>query len=88
MYKIVKGIYHIDLRRSLDFNDSKTRGHNYRFFRENLGAKRANDYSRFVTIRHNFFLSRVAPLWNSLPSQVVTAQSLNSYKALIGKFLK
>ena len=54
MFKIVKGIDHIDLRRSLDFNDSKTRGHKYRFSREKFIAKRANDYSRFVTIRHNF----------------------------------
>ena len=54
MFNIVKGIYHIDLRRSLDFNDSKNRGHDYRFSRENFSAKRANEYSRFVTIRHNF----------------------------------
>jgi len=88
MFKIVKGIDHIDLRRSLDFNDSKTRGHEYRFSREKFSAKRANDYSRFVTIRHNFFLNRIASLWNSLPSQVVSAQSLNSFKARIDKFLK
>ena len=88
MFKIVKGIDHIDLRRSLEFNDSKTRGHEYRFSREKFSAKRANDYSRFVTIRHNFFLNRIASLWNSLPSQVVSAQSLNSYKARIDKILK
>ena len=58
MFKIVKGIDHIHLRRSIDFNDSKTRGHEYRFSRENFSAKRANDYSRFVTIRHNFFLEQ------------------------------
>ena len=88
MLKIVKRIDDIDRRKNLDFNDLKTRGHQYRFSRENLSAKKANEYSRFVTIRHNLFLNRVAPLWNSLVSQVVTVQSLNSFKARIGKFFK
>ena len=80
MFKIVKGIDDIDSRRSLDFNDSKARGHVYRFSREKFSAKRENDYSSFVTIRYNFFLNRVAYLLNSLSSQVVTVQSLNSLK--------
>ena len=80
--------YLLDLRRSLDLNDSKTRGHAYRFSREKFSAKRANDYSRFVTIRQKFLLNRVASLWNSQASQVVTAQSPNSFKASTDKFLR
>ena len=38
-------------------NDSKTRGHDYRFSRENFGANRENGLSRFVILRHKFFLN-------------------------------
>ena len=86
MFKIVKGIDDIDWRRSLDFNDSKTKCYEYHFSREKFSAKRTNDYSRFVTIRQNFFLNSVAPLWNSISSQVITAQSLRSFKEHIDKF--
>ena len=59
MLTIVKEIDQIDLRRSLDFNDSETRGHEYRFSREIFSEKRANDCSRFKNISHTFFLNRV-----------------------------
>ena len=86
MFKIIKGIDDIGWRRRLEFNDSVIRGQDYRFPIENFIAKIANDYSRFVIIRHNFFLNRVAPLWNSISSQVITAQSLRSFKEHIDKF--
>ena len=49
---------------------------------------------RFRTeLRRNFFSQRVVNLWNSLPTEVVEATSLNMFKArmdgfLIGKGIK
>ena len=76
------------LRRSLDLNHLKTRGHKYRFSREKFSAKRENYFSRFLTLRHIFFLKRVASLSESLRSLVETTQSLNSSKTCIYNFLK
>ena len=56
MFKIVKGIDDINWKRSLDFNASKTRGHEYRLSRENFSAK---------TIRQNFFLNREQSYFSS-----------------------
>ena len=37
--------------------------------------------------RHNFFLNRIAPVWNSLPDEIVDATSIESFKSKLDKFL-
>ena len=36
-------------------------------------------------IRANFFTRRVAPVWNLLPEEIVTAPSVNSFKNKLDK---
>lgn len=38
-------------------------------------------------VRHRFFNERVVQSWNSLPSQVVAAESINSFKNRLDRFL-
>ena len=68
MFKVAKGTEDIDLKMSHDLNEHKTRDHKYRFSKEILSATKSNDFTRIFTIRHIFFLNRVAPLWNILMS--------------------
>ena len=51
----------------------RTRGHRWRF-----DWRRAN-----LNCRHNFFLLRTGRMWNSLPSFVVEAPNLKSFKSLL-----
>ena len=59
---------------------SSVRGNSLRLRRESFKSRLRNDFSQSVTVRHNFFLNRVVPTWNSLPDDVVTSSSLNSFK--------
>ena len=56
-------------------DNTSTRGHNFKL------KKR---YCRTAT-RHNFFSFRVVDSWNQLPSSVVNAPSLNSFKSRLDK---
>lgn len=37
--------------------------------------------------RHNFFLNRVAPLWNSLPDDTARGETMSDFKSRLDKFL-
>ncbi|XP_065664398.1 uncharacterized protein LOC136086057 [Hydra vulgaris] len=58
-------------------SSQRLRGHPMKFERE--FAK--------TTPRHNFFTNRVIPHWNALPEKVVSAMTVNSFKARLDKFL-
>ena len=56
------------------------RGHSQRFRRESFCSSAQKKFSCFISLRHNFFLNRVAPQWNSLSESKVVSSSLNSFK--------
>ena len=86
MYKASKGIDKISWVNNIDYN-STTRGHNNKIIRETFSSRLKNDYSYFVNVRHNFFTNRVAPIWNALPCEVVSANTLNTFKNSLDNFL-
>ena len=49
--------------------------------------KLAKKYAR-LDVRKHFFSNRVIDIWNSLPDEVVTAPSINSFKMTLDKFWK
>jgi ribonuclease P/MRP protein subunit RPP40 len=56
--------------------------------RETFPARNRNNHCHFVTTRHEFFLNRVAGVWNSLPDSVIQAPTINSFKARFDEFQK
>ena len=74
VYKYTHGLYHTKQILELD-EDTTRRGHNFKL------KKR---YSR-TALRSNFFTFRVVDSWNGLPSEVVNAPSLNSFKSRLDK---
>ena len=59
-----------------------------RLVREHVTGRAANDFCHFVTLKDNFFLTRVCQSWNELSDTDVTAPSLNSFKARLDSNLK
>ena len=55
-----------------------TRGNSLKLFKS---------HSRLV-VRNNFFSNRVVNVWNSLPDNIVTAPSINSFKSQLNNFWK
>ena len=53
----------------------QTRGHIYKIHKQHCRLQ----------VRHNFFSQRIVELWNNLPDSVVTATSLNAFKARLDK---
>jgi len=71
VFKILKGFSNVDYKTWFELSvDSRTRGHSYRLVKSR---------SR-LDIRKNFFSQRVVNGWNSLPSEVVEAESVNAFK--------
>ncbi len=52
-------------------NDDRTRGHNLKLFKERT----------YTSTRANFFTARIIDMWNSLPQEVVSAPSVDAFKA-------
>ena len=76
LYKIVHGIYSADACPKLEFNTlSKTRGHSYKLFKRPCSTN----------TRMHYFSFRVVDKWNSLPNEIVTAPSINSFKNRLDK---
>lgn len=74
-YKIVHGLEEVtwvkEMRR-IDSNSAPVlRRHVDHFYRE----------SKACSVRENFFVNRVIPLWNGLPKDVKDAPSLDAFKA-------
>ncbi len=55
---------------------NRTRGHNRRLAWNRADGKRSLS---------NFFTSRITPIWNKLPQEVVNAVSLNAFKHMLQK---
>ena len=72
-YKMVHGLVELDVEDFVTFNQRTSRGHPYKI---NI------QYSR-VNCRKYFFINRMAPIWNSLPSSVVCCINLNSFKNML-----
>ncbi|XP_065654757.1 uncharacterized protein LOC136081374 [Hydra vulgaris] len=78
VFKITTGINKILRYKELHKASSQSlRSHSIKFKRE--FAK--------TTLRHNFFTNRVIPLSNALPEKVVSAMTVNSFKARLDKHL-
>ena len=77
VYKILTGKYDKNLAPVLQLNEgSITRGNS---------LKLTTERSRY-DVRKFSFTSRVVSIWNSLPNEVVEAESLNTFKNRLGKF--
>jgi ribonuclease P/MRP protein subunit RPP40 len=79
VFKMIKGISKVNYRIffTLDAN-SRTRGHKY---------KLVKNRSR-LEIRRNFFSQRVVSQWNRLPSAVVEADTVNSFKNRYDSYIR
>jgi hypothetical protein len=77
-YKILSGKYDDSLEHPLHLAQSHTRGHSLK-----LVKPRAT-----TSIRANVFSHRIVNNWNSLPEEVVTADSINSFKNRLDKHWK
>ena len=86
MFKITKGYESICWENSQVQSDRASRKQNLK--RESFSSKRSNDFCREVSVRHNFFINRVIPDWNNMPSKIVSAPSINSFKARLDMIYK
>jgi len=77
VYKIIH--IHYDSNATVDVSLNKyavTRGNKYKI----------NNYTFHYNIRKYSFCPRVVNFWNSLPDNVVDAESTNTFKARLDKF--
>ena len=71
VYKLLHGLTHCTLSSNLILQQlSNTRGHSYKL------AKSLCSHN----IYKYFFTNRIVDLWNSLPNEVVSVQSLHTFK--------
>ena len=75
-FKILKGLDDIPCERFFTFAESRTRGHCYKLIKQRCET----------SFRLRSFSQRVIADWNNLPYDVVTAQTLNSFKNRVDKF--
>ena len=79
VFKIVKGIDKVDKNIFFAFADnSRVRGHKYKLVKR---------HSK-LDIRKQFFSNRVINDWNSLPDEVVAADTVNCFKARLDNYIK
>ena len=77
-FKILKGIDNVDPGDFFDLKkETRTRGHKWRL---DKGAFRTEN-------RRHFFTQRIVRVWNQLPSNVVEADTLGSFKKLLDEIL-
>jgi len=77
VFKIVQDIYHLEAAVKLNFNTfSKTRENQYKL------QKSSCRYN----IRKYSFTSRVVNMWNSLPNDVVEADTIHTFKNRLDKY--
>ena len=78
IFKIMKGFDKVQWHNPLRYCREVgmiTRGHHLKFSRENFK----------INCRHHFLTNRVANAWNSLPSECVETDSVDSFKSKIDK---
>jgi hypothetical protein len=78
VFKIIKGYEDLDERIFFKRQDSVTRGHSLKLYKETV----YKDVSKFS------FGHRVINEWNKLPEEVVNATGINSFKTKIDKLLR
>ena len=71
VYKILNQIDRIDPKKFFTWSNLPTRGNSLKIFKRRSRLK----------VRASVFSNRVVDVWNSLPNNVVTAPSLNSFKS-------
>ena len=94
-YKLIKGLEQLDNHcipksvPSLETHGpvSALRRRN-NLVRESFKTKEKNKYCKATTMRHHFFTNRVVPLWNGLPNDVTSAQTLTGFKMNLDAFMK
>ena len=77
VYKIMKGMDRVNSERLLPRLDTNTRGHHLR-----VRGERYN-----LEVRRRFFTQRVVGVWNALPSRVVEAGMLDSFKMQLDRHM-
>ena len=70
MFKLMHNIVLSSLAQTLHFNNSITRGHDFKLF-----INRCNKI-----VFSTYFTNRIAPVWNSLPYDCFTVNSLTYFK--------
>jgi len=76
-YNILTGKENIESNKFFELSDN---AHNLRGHSVKISVKRSR-----LNVRKFFFSQRVIPQWNSLPENVVTAQSTNTFKNRLDK---
>ena len=71
LFKFFNGFNDLETIKKISIQQTQTRGHSFKYVKEI--TKQA--------FRENFLFNRSANLWNSLPSELVKTQSVNSFKA-------
>jgi len=76
-FKIVTNRENIDSRQFFTVRESlhELRGHRYTLYKPRC----------HLSVRQHFFSHRVINSWNSLPDDVVSARSVNSFKSMVDK---
>jgi len=75
VYKFLHDLYTVDHGILVMANSSNTRGHNLKLSRIICRSR----------IRHDYFSQRIVKYWNGLPSDVVNASAVNSFKGRLDK---
>ena len=76
VYIFVNGYYDVNQPKfERDTSERNLRGHSLKLTKKRYKLK----------VRGNFFSNRVVNSWNSLPNEVVTATSVNSFKNRLDK---
>jgi hypothetical protein len=71
LYKIMNNMDKFDKGSKFKIIQNQVRGHRFKYFKEISRQQQ----------RENFFFNRAANLWNALPENLLTAPSVNSFKA-------
>jgi len=77
VYKCLRGTFDSASLLPLS-NETRTRGHGYKILKRQCRGQ----------LRSKFVNMRVVNLWNSLPEDVVSAPSLNTFKSRLDRTLK
>ena len=81
---MLTGFVHVDASEVFErvAPDSVTRGHHYKLVHPTRGHRYKLVHSSVrINVRQHFFAVRIIPVWNSLSSNVVEAESFYCFKA-------
>ena len=80
----------LNLRKNVDITGpaSSVRGNSLSMRIESFSSRVRNSFCSLTTIRHNVFVNREVQIWNSLPNNIVTSRTQNSFKSSIDEHFK